>query len=101
MEISLNARIKICIFKLFPTYSKVGVERKIFIKYELLLKAQNCVLNIYLLRTNLNLGIEKKSSKVKSFGVVNSAIRAIFIIRQYKKNWRPGAGTIFVSKILF
>ena len=45
--ILLSARIKVCIFELFPTSSKVGVDRKIFIKYELLLKAQNCVLHIF------------------------------------------------------
>ena len=47
-----------CIFEPFPTSSKVGVDRKIFIKYELLLKAENlCALHT--LRTNLNLGSEK------------------------------------------
>ena len=40
---------------------------------------------LHLLRTKLNLGSEKKSSQVKNVGVVNSAIRAIFIIRQCKK----------------
>lgn len=43
----LSARIKICIFEPFPTFSKVGIDQKIFIKYELLLKAPNCVLYIF------------------------------------------------------
>ena len=45
--ILLSARIKICIFEPFPTSSKVGVDRKILIKYELLLKAENCALYIF------------------------------------------------------
>ena len=46
---SLNFSQKnlICIFEPFPTSSKVGVDQKIFIKYELLLKAENCVLYIF------------------------------------------------------
>ena len=42
--IFLSARIKIHIFEPFPTFSKVGVDQKVFIKYELLLKPQNCML---------------------------------------------------------
>ena len=36
-------------------------------------------------KDQFKLGKWKKSLKVKSFEVVNSAIRAIFTIRQYKK----------------
>ena len=61
----------------------MGVDRKIFIKYELLLKAENCAL--YIFKDQFKLGKWKKSLKVKSFEVVNSAIRAIFTIRQCKK----------------
>ena len=45
--ILLSARIKICIFEPFPTFRKVGVDQKNIIKYELLLKAQNCILYMY------------------------------------------------------
>ena len=41
-----RARIKIRIFEPFPVYGKVGVNQKIFSRYELLLKDQICVLYI-------------------------------------------------------
>ena len=41
-----RVRIKICIFEPFPAYGKVGVNKKIFSRYELLLKDQIGVLYI-------------------------------------------------------
>ena len=38
--------VKICIFKPFPPYGKVRVNQKIFGRHELLLKHQNCVVDI-------------------------------------------------------
>ena len=41
-----KARMKICILEPFPAYSKVGINKQIFSRHELLLKDQNCVLYI-------------------------------------------------------
>ena len=41
-----RARIEIYIFEPFPAYGKVGVNQKMFSRYELLLKDQICVLYI-------------------------------------------------------
>ena len=41
-----SAGMKICILSTFPAYGKVGVNQKLFGRYELLLKDQNCVLYI-------------------------------------------------------
>ena len=38
-----SAKMKICIFEPFPAYGKVGVNQKIFSRYELCLKDQICV----------------------------------------------------------
>ena len=81
--ILLRARIKICIFELFPTSSKVAVDRKIFIDYELLWELKIVCFTSFM--DQFKPGKWKKSLKVKNFEVVNSAIRAIFIIRQCKK----------------
>ena len=49
-------------------------------------------------KDQFKLGKWKKSLKVKSFEVVNSAIRK-FLLFVNAKNWAPGAEAIFVSKI--
>ena len=54
-----RARRKICNFESFPAYGKVGVNPKIFSRYELPRR-------------------RKKSLKVQNFEVINSAICAIF-----------------------
>ena len=41
-----SARMKICIFEPFPACGKVGVNKKILNRNELLLEDQNCVLYI-------------------------------------------------------
>ena len=41
-----SARMKICILSTFTPYGKAGVNQKLFGRYELLLKDQNCVLYI-------------------------------------------------------
>ena len=41
-----RARMKICIIQPFPAYDKVGVNQKIFSRYELFLKDQICELYI-------------------------------------------------------
>ena len=41
-----SATMKICIFEPFPAYGKVGVNKKILSRHELVLKDQNCVLYI-------------------------------------------------------
>ena len=41
-----RARMKICSFEPFPAYGKMGVNQKIFSRYELCLKDQICVLYI-------------------------------------------------------
>ena len=60
-----RARRKICNFEASPAYGKVGVNPKIFSRYELPRK-------------------RKKPLKVQNFEVVNSAIRAIFTHCHYK-----------------
>ena len=42
-----SARMEICIFEPFPAKGNVGVNQKIFIKYELLLKDNNYVIFIF------------------------------------------------------
>ena len=44
--ISHSAKMKIYILSTFPAYGKVGVNKKFFSRYELILKDQNCVLYI-------------------------------------------------------
>ena len=83
MGILLSARIKICIFEPFPTSSKVGVDQKIFIKYELLWRLKIVYFTSF--KDPFKPGKWKKSSKIKHFEVVNSAIRALFTICQCKK----------------
>ena len=63
-----SARMKICILSTFTAYGKVGVNQKLFGRYELLLKDQN------------PRKWKKKSLKVQNFEVVNSAICAIFTL---------------------
>ena len=42
-----SARMKICIFEPFSAYGKVGVNKKIFSRHELLLNDQNSLKTVY------------------------------------------------------
>ena len=75
-----RARMKICIIEPFPTYGKVGVNKKIFSAWIWVVFEGPNLCALHHLRTNLILGSEKKSLKVQNFEVVNSAICAIFTL---------------------